>query len=252
VIGGTTRSNRAGCALALLLMLSTSILGCWSRTDGLTPGVAGPGEAGFGASMHTHVMYAVLAAAVARIYASANVAMVDAGTSDLPLDSVWQSHDGGRRVRHCFVVDDGKHICADAEMSVGWGKSVVFIDPVNLGRFLEVVQVSGGDQQITTVAGGLVLDADARLPVAPGHGVWGLVAGDNTIMHCQLEKATPRCRALPPDSTLFVKVTLLDSILGVFVIGNENVLWLAKPGGVFRCTASLARPEPTCVAARME
>ncbi len=241
---------------ALISILTTA---CWSRTDTVTAAHAEAGETGFGVSNHTHTAYMVLAAVVATVTASANVAMVESEPSELPTDSVWQAYAGGRKVRHCFVVQGGRHICADAALDepIGWGSSLVFIDPVNLGSFLQQVQSSWTDLDrvyyVQASAGSVETGSGIRMPLGPNHGVWGLLADTRTIMHCQLEKSQPRCRRLPPDfSILGSDITFLDGVLGVFSNPEEDILWIAKPLGVFRCTASGNKPDPQCVAAKMQ
>ena len=239
--------------LTLFVMLTCTA--CWSHSRSMTPASAGPGETGFGATAHTHTFYAVLAATVVRFQATGNVAMVDAAASELPTDSVWQSYDGGGKIRHCFVVQGGRHVCADAEgVDLAWGKSALFIDPINLGSFITEVHAGGrlGRQSFYGYgrAGSLYAGDDNRMRVAPGHGVWATITEGNT-MHCQLEGATPRCREVSQSSEMSFGGRQ-DRPLGVFAHDRQNILWIALQDGVFRCIASPQQPEPQCSAARIQ
>lgn len=245
--------------MALVLSIGALGLGCWSTTQSLTTAQASSGETGFGAAAHDHWFFAVLAAARTRYIATGNVAMVSAAPgAGLSKESVWQAYDGGRRIRHCFVPDRGGPVCAEAELPerLGWGKSAVFIDPANLGSFVTEVRatVTSGDTtyRYRSVSGS-TRAGDIRTNAGPTHGVWVQVVGQQALLHCQIERdARPRCRAHAPDvDTFFIKTTILDTVLGVSTIGEEDVLWLSKLGGVFRCTASPSRPKPTCQAAEI-
>jgi hypothetical protein len=170
---------------------------------------------------------------------------------------VWRAYDGGRRVEHCFIVQDGRHFCVDAQdEELPWGQSLVFVDPVNLGNYLLETQTTAHNGQFYytqyTASGGYI-DTDSLLPAGPGHGVWAVTAGGPTAYHCQLEGNLPRCRALPFEGegpSLFGGVSK-NVILGVFANLREDILWVGRPEGVYRCTASPAQPKPRCVPARM-
>jgi len=239
--------------LTLLVAVAALASGCFSRTTPVTAAEAGPGEAGFGAAVHEHLFYAVLVAARAAFVASGQVAMVDdPGHEGLPNDSLWQSYAGGRSLRHCFVVKGGDHVCADAELpgDVSWGTSIVLIDPANLGRYFAETTIYATDTDrhfFMYLGAGAYDDEDARMPAGPTHGVWARVVDRGGVMHCQLESdGIPRCRDLGDD------FRPPDSILGVFLDGDTDVLWVSTNDQVHRCTASPSAPEPTCVAARMQ
>ncbi|MEM9693977.1 MAG: hypothetical protein AAGA56_15625, partial [Myxococcota bacterium] len=201
-----------------------------------------------------------------RYQSTGQVAMTD--SSDVPgvTDSVWQSFDGGGRVRHCYVVDGGQHVCREVvEVDLFWGKSVDFIDPVNLGRFLieNTTAASNGRQTVVVRGvGGSYRSPNNRttnsnrsrkLPATAHHGVWAAVAGGEKLYHCQLENDEPRCRLLPIEGegvTPFVGPRPA-AILGVFTKKKYDVLWIARDQDIFRCTAGRERPTPKCKRARM-
>lgn len=237
-----------------LVVIAALMCGCFSRTTPISAAEATAGEAGFGAAVHEHFFYAVLVAARAAFVASGHVAMVDAPAREgLPSDSLWQSYDGGRALRHCFVVEGGEHVCADADLPEGvgrWGTSIVLIDPSNLGRYFAETTIHATDTDrhfFMHIGTGAYDDDGARMPAGPTHGVWARVVDRGGMMHCQLEgDGLPRCRDLgdafrPP-----------DNVLGVFVDGDTDVLWVSTRNEVHRCTSRPSAPEPTCVAARMQ
>lgn len=244
-----SRGGRVASLLAMAVLASA----CFSRTTPVTAGEAQRGEAGFGAAVHEHFIYAVIVATRAAFVASGQVAMVDATSREgIPSDSLWQSYDGGRALRHCFVVQGGDHVCADAEIpedAGGWGTSIVLVDPANLGRYFAETTVYATDTDrhfFMHIGTGAYDDAGARMPAGPTHGVWARVVDRGGVMHCQLETdGVPRCRDLGDD------FRPPDNILGVFVDGATDVLWLSTRDQIHRCTASPTAPEPTCVPARM-
>ena len=256
------RSTAPLCLLRFALVLAAlSSLGCWSQTRSLTPGTAREGEVGFGLASHDHVFYAVLAASVTSYTGSANVAMVDdrpegVPPGGLPRDSVWQSYDGGREIRHCWVLEGGRHVCADAELSntIGWGKSFVFVDPVNLGRFLVQTQTAASDGRGNGFyaygwAGGVVDHAE-HMRYSLGRGDWDVVAGELRIVQCQVLRGQPRCDAVPGEGSMLFAFP--PTVLGVFNQADADVLWIARKDEVLRCTATPAAPVPNCQVATIE
>jgi hypothetical protein len=261
IVHGT---RRAGALAAVAL---TSLLGCSKYTVGVTAASARPGESGFGAAIHRRGV----AAGSTTTAGIGQAAIVDPEPPPgSPGDALWQVHGAGRKLRHCTVLPDGSRVCAAVQLPERVQGALLILDPVNLGRYVTVTQVSGvGYGSYVHASGSPVFADDAatarrsgrdrksrsrwRLPATKTHGIW--VRQDNNVKppwHCQLEESGPTCRSLPSVAAPFVgQVFFNDGVMGLMTIDEVDILWLSQFSAILRCTASRAQPAPLCQAAEM-
>jgi len=247
---GTTHRS-----LLWLLLAGVLLPGCWWTTTSVAPAAAGPGETGYGVEAHKYTIFAVLAYAETTVISTGITASVPAAPGPTT-ESVWQSFDGGRQLRHCVHGTDGSQACRTATMAGedGWSPEfMTIIDPINLGRGIVATTWSGTDGAEYTYASGSVAIHGMTTVSTPSDGIW--VQGPS-LWHCQLESSVPVCRTLPMDSGGFFGG--LGSAVGMFVLDGPDgapvdVLWVSTTdGNLSRCTASAAQPEVQCVTATVQ
>ena len=226
-MGGTAR--RVG-GLALFALALT---GCFRFTEPLTTAHASAGRVGYGVSDHVLFIYAVLASARTDVFVTARAAFSPEEGSEG--DAAWEVYAGGTRIRYCVDAASGP-MCADAELDprASGFEFLVLVDPVNLGRFLQITRSSGqytvGNTTYyytsTSVSGSLVIH-DREHEGSASHGVWITNTDGTRLAHCAPEPDRPRCRAVEMDG----ERVRTRNVLGVFTLANagaphSEVIWV--------------------------
>lgn len=221
-------------ALAASLVAMTSA--CSASTYGIRPAVVGPGEQGYGAQTHSVVGFT-------RTDTHGISIAADAPPQGAINEVVWQAYAGGRRLRLCFSSPGGL-ACTDAQMPNGRDRvrgPILMIDPVNLAR---AIAVSAGPTQSVYAAGSLTM-TNATYPARTHHGIW-IVDGPRSLLYCRGDQAGVACH----QATVNGAPVPPSTVLGMFQLGESDVVWVGSSLHIMRCVAHPAQPAPTCHVAR--
>ena len=237
---------RRGSIEALTLSLCVAACG---TTQIKTPGVAEPGEQGFGSEIHTMN----LGLAVMGVWAT-GIAASSPPEAGARQDGTWRTYDMGRRLAYC---EGGAQVSCQA-VAVGghvrrpfMAGMMILVDPVNHGNVL--VQTSS--PQMTTTSGQIVV-GDIDAPYSAQRGLW-LVTGAPLELHYCSVSADGQAGCQPAVGLAQGRIGFFQTptkVLSSHVVSRGDaeldVAWLVVSDQYYRCEAGPDSPIATCAAAQ--
>ena len=215
-VSRTTVTASRVCLLAACLLAA----GCASSKV-LSIAQASEGRQGYGTTLHK-------SAASNGFFAVGQVASVVAS-----VDGMWRVDEGGGALKYCEAGD--RRACQRVTVEVDGDSPdiLAILSPGNLGRLLWLQDQAGG------------LGSESSLPVTQHRGIWvdSLVG----LLHCRLESGGPACHS----ATFHGDEPLFRIPVGVFVINDTDVAWLAGGDEIYRCEGGPNGP-PSCVKTHLE